>query len=103
MAEYHTIASRSEIPDGHALRVEIEDKIISVWNINGTLYAIDDICTHEEAYLSEGDLLPDCRVMCALHGAEFDLRTGQALCLPATRPVATYPVQIIEGAIQIEV
>jgi len=68
---------------------------IGVYNCGGELYALEDRCTHDDGKLCEGDWEPDeCRVICPRHGAHFDLRTGQALTLPAYIPVATYPVRV---------
>ena len=103
MAEFITVGVAGSITSGEALAVEVNDIAISIWNVNGQLFAINDICTHEEAYLSEGDMLDDYCVSCPLHGAEFDVRTGAARCLPATIPVATYPVRIEGNAIQVAV
>jgi 3-phenylpropionate/trans-cinnamate dioxygenase ferredoxin component len=103
MAEYITVAKVGDIFPGEALQVEVGDTLISIWNVKGTFYAIDDICTHEEAYLSEGELIDDCCAMCPLHGSEFDLATGAAKCLPATEPVRTYPVRVEGDEVQIAV
>ncbi len=103
MAEFVTVARVGEVPEGGALLVSVNGKEISLWNVKGTLYAIDDICTHEETNLSEGELVDECCVMCPLHGSEFDLATGAPRCLPATEPVATYVVRIDGDAIQIAV
>lgn len=101
MAEYTTVGRVDALPPGSIMRVQIDATEISIWNVDGTLYAIDDICSHEYANLSEGELVDNCCVMCPLHGAEFDLRTGAPRCLPATEPVATYPVRVEGEDIQI--
>ena len=101
MAEFVTVAPAASLPPGAVARVTLAEKEISIWNVGGDIYAIDDICTHEEANLSDGELVENCCVMCPLHGAEFDLRTGAARCLPATVAVATYPARILDGNIQL--
>ncbi len=65
---------------------------------DGTFYAIDDTCTHEEASLAEG-WVEDGEIECPLHSARFCLKTGAAMCLPATQPVRTYPVEVREDAV----
>ena len=75
---------------------DIEGEPILVANVNGKYYSIADTCSHAMAYLSEGELLEDCRVQCPDHAAIFDLRTGEALALPAVSPVEAYNV-IVEG------
>ena len=91
--EFVRVAAAGDIKPGKAIRVEIGEEPVAIFNVDGTLYAIGDTCTHEEASLSEGDVYGDC-VECPLHGAEFDLKTGQPRTLPAVVPVATYPVKV---------
>ncbi len=74
---------------------------IALFNCDGTYYAMDDTCTHEEASLSDG-WLEGTEITCPLHGAIFDVTTGAALCLPATTPVRTYPVHVEGDGIFIE-
>ena len=70
----------------------------------GELHAIEDRCSHDDGPLCEGEWDPDvCEVVCPRHGSRFDLRTGNALTLPAYLPVATYPVRVREdGMVVIE-
>jgi 3-phenylpropionate/trans-cinnamate dioxygenase ferredoxin component len=89
----HRICAKAELPPGKARR--LEDPPVAVFNINGELLAVGDICTHEGGPLSEGSLDGDT-VECPWHYACFSLRTGEALTLPATEPVPTYPV-IVQG------
>ena len=91
----------SEINENSVKKISIGDKDISIFNVEGKFYAIDDLCSHAEASLSEGEVY-DCKVECPLHGAEFDLNTGEAVTLPATKPVKTYPVYIEDGHLYIE-
>lgn len=65
-----------------------------VFNLDGELYALEDMCSHEEFELSAGEYRPeDATVECVLHGARFDIRDGRALCAPAYTPVAKFPVK----------
>ena len=57
------------------------------------VFAVEDICSHAAVALSEGEV-EDCTVECWLHGSRFDLRTGKPTGLPATEPVATFPVEV---------
>ncbi len=81
---------------------EINDKEIAIVNCDNAYYAIDDLCSHSEASLSDGEVY-DCKVECPLHGAEFDLTTGEAVTLPATKPVKTYPISIEDGYLFLEI
>ncbi len=103
METFQTVAHVGDVPPGKSLQVEVGDRLISLWNLNGTIYAIDDICTHEEEYLSEGEIVDNCCVECPKHGAVFDLATGAVKALPATEPVATYTVRIEGDEIQVAV
>jgi 3-phenylpropionate/trans-cinnamate dioxygenase ferredoxin component len=89
----HRVCSKSEIASGQVKR--IEDPAIAIFNVGGTLFAIKDVCTHDQAPLSEGQTDGET-VICPWHGACFSLRTGEALSLPATEAVETFPV-VLEG------
>ena len=65
------------------------------------VFAVQDLCTHAAVALSEGDV-EDCTVECWLHGSRFDLRTGKPTGLPATEPVATFPVEVRDGAVDVD-
>lgn len=68
---------------------------VGVYNLAGSLFALEDRCSHDEGPLCEGEHDADAGIaVCPRHGARFDIRSGRALTLPATRPVATYPVRI---------
>ncbi|MDP9381699.1 MAG: non-heme iron oxygenase ferredoxin subunit [Chloroflexota bacterium] len=95
MAEFHVVAKVGEIAPGEAKHVEIGDKEIGVYNLDGEYYAIGDVCTHAYAQLTDGDIYPeDGTVACPLHGAEFDIRTGKNLNFPAPTPVPTYVARV---------
>jgi 3-phenylpropionate/trans-cinnamate dioxygenase ferredoxin subunit len=98
------VAPASEIPPGHAARVEIDDHPIAIFNVGGTFYCLDDTCSHAEASLSDGDLdFERCAIECPLHGSAFDLRTGDAITLPATEPVAVHDIDVSEGQIRVRI
>ncbi len=80
--------------------VRIGRKRVAIFNVDGEIYATDDTCTHEEASLTEGELFGDI-VECPLHGAAFNVRTGEVEAFPAVVPLQTYAVQLEEGEIQV--
>ena len=84
------------------MRIEKDGKSICVAKIGDEVFAVDDTCTHSDASLSEGDIT-DFKIECWLHGAEFDLRTGQALTLPATQALETYAVKIDGNSVTVEI
>ena len=93
MAEFRRVASVGEIPPGEMKAVEVAGEPIALYNVEGEFFATCDTCSHEEASLAEG-WLDDDVVTCPSHGAEFNVRTGAVLALPATEPIATYPVHV---------
>jgi 3-phenylpropionate/trans-cinnamate dioxygenase ferredoxin component len=93
-----------ELPPGAKRVVAWEDLEIGVVNCGGDILAIEDRCSHDDGDLMEGDVDEEtCTVECPRHGSVFDLRTGQPLNLPAYIPIDTYPVQVADGVIKVEV
>ena len=86
----------SEIPENTMKSFDIDGEPVLVANVGGVFYSIADTCSHALAYLSEGELLENCQVQCPDHGAVFDLKTGEALALPAVAPVDTFKV-VVDG------
>jgi 3-phenylpropionate/trans-cinnamate dioxygenase ferredoxin subunit len=92
-----------ELPPGHVKVVHADTVSIGVYNLEGSYFALEDRCSHDDGPLCEGDWDPDEGVVvCPRHGANFDIRTGDALTLPAVTPVAVYPVQVVDGLITVE-
>ena len=95
VANWVDVAPATDIPPGHAARIEIDGVPVAIFNCDGAFYALDDTCSHAEASLSEGDLDPDvCAIECPLHGSRFDLHTGDPLTLPAVEPVNVHHVEV---------
>jgi len=85
--------SLSDLPEEGALRVVLDGVPICLARSHGEVFAVSDICSHADVSLAEGDV-EDGTVECWLHGSRFDLRTGAPTGLPATKPIATYPVTV---------
>ena len=100
MADFIAVAKVEEIPPGERLVVQIGRNWIVIFNVDGTLYALEDQCSHEEYPLSDGFIV-GCEIECAKHGARFDLRTGKNTAPPAFMPVRAYEVRIVDDDIQI--
>ena len=79
---------------------EVAGRFIAVYNVDGALYAIEDVCSHDGNPLAEGPR-EGLEVICPRHGARFCLRTGAALSPPAYEPVATFPVAVVDGRLRI--
>lgn len=99
-AEFLDIAPASELPSGERLFIEVEGKSIVILNIAGQFFAIADICTHDDGPLGDGDL-EGYNIVCPRHGGEFDIRTGQAVQMPAVVDIPAYPVKVVDGMIQL--
>lgn len=102
MSEFIKVATVEEIPLGGSKLVEVDYVRIALFNLEGTLYAIEDVCTHDGGPLVEGEVLEGCQVMCPRHGARFDIRTGEALSFPAFEATNTYEVKVDGDDVLIE-
>lgn len=100
--EYLDIGPASELPPGERLFVEIEGKQLVIFNIAGEYFSIADVCSHDDGPVGEGDL-EGYAITCPRHGAQFDVRTGQVLRMPAVVDIAAYPVRLVDGMIQLGV
>jgi 3-phenylpropionate/trans-cinnamate dioxygenase ferredoxin subunit len=92
---FESVAKIDEIPDGGMKQVVAHGDVIGLYRCGTEVFAISDYCSHEETFLTEGEF--DCdemEVECPLHGSRFDVRDGSVRILPATKPVASYPVKI---------
>jgi 3-phenylpropionate/trans-cinnamate dioxygenase ferredoxin component len=96
------VARADELPTGRAEVVSVGGRQIALCNVDGEIFAIDDVCTHDGGPLGEGELI-DHQIECPRHGALFDVRTGKAVTLPATVPVSTYPTRVTDGTIEVEI
>jgi 3-phenylpropionate/trans-cinnamate dioxygenase ferredoxin subunit len=94
MSNWSSVCLLSELPVGSIRKYEIDGEDIAVVNTAEGVFAVDDTCTHAEISLSEGEL-QGCKLECWMHGAAFDVRTGEALTPPAITPLKTYPVEIV--------
>lgn len=98
MPEFERVAAVSDIPPEGRLSILVDDLPSLLVRIGDEYFAIEDVCSHDGQPLTNGPL-KDCSIICPRHGARFDLRTGQPLCMPATEPIATFEVQVRDGEI----
>ncbi len=98
VSEAQKIANLSDVKPGKMFRATIDGQAILLANIDSEIFAIDDMCTHEDASLYRGALKGHC-VECPLHGSHFDFRTGKPDGNPATEAVKTYSVEIRDDEI----
>jgi nitrite reductase/ring-hydroxylating ferredoxin subunit len=96
------LCSAADVAPGAALKVEIEDLALAVFNVGGEFYVTDDACTHGPGSLSEGYIEDDV-VECNYHQGQFNIRTGEVVLPPCMVPVKTYPVTLVDDKVTIEV
>ena len=100
MARHH-VGKRSDIAPGTTRRVLVEGAEILLCNAGGTIYAIEDVCTHDGGPLEQGTLEGEC-IVCPRHGATFDVKTGDVVTLPAVVPLLTFDVTVEGDDIYVE-
>lgn len=99
MSSWVDVALQGELAPGTFRVVDVDGTQIVVFNIDGELYAIEDVCTHDGGQLTGGTVEGD-EIVCPRHGARFCIRTGAALTAPAYEPTAKFPVRIDNGIVQ---
>jgi NAD(P)H-dependent nitrite reductase small subunit len=99
-----TVAAPTDLPPGASLAVRVGDIPIALFNVSGTVHAIENVCPHAGAALDRGARTGLCReiVICPFHGWRFDVRTGRCLQVPS-ESVRTFPVRVLEGAIEVKI
>ena len=102
MEDFVRVAATKDIPPGDRILVELDGIRIAVFNLDGEYFAIEDVCTHDGGPLVEGEILEGGQVQCPRHGARFDIRTGEALSMPAFEPTPSYQVQVDGEDIYVE-
>jgi 3-phenylpropionate/trans-cinnamate dioxygenase ferredoxin component len=92
-----------QLKPGEALRLNLTPPV-ALYRLNDGYYATEDTCSHAQASLAAGDIdLDECTVECPYHASLFDIRTGQVLALPASKPIRTYPVKVVDDEVFVEV
>ncbi len=92
MAEYR-VAQIGEVVPGKTKIVQAGKKEVVLCNVEGVYYCVDNLCTHDEGPLGEGELMGDI-IECPRHGAQFNVKTGEVAAMPAVVPISTYPVKV---------
>ncbi|HPR64912.1 MAG TPA: non-heme iron oxygenase ferredoxin subunit [Thermoanaerobaculia bacterium] len=97
----HKVCSITDVPPGSKHRFQVDGEPVLIANIEGTFYAVSDTCSHADASLADG-IMEGTEVECPYHGARFDIRTGNALSLPAVSPIESFTVSVEGDEIYIE-
>lgn len=93
MSDFVAVANVADISDPGRLLVEVDERLVVILRVGEEYFAIDDVCTHDGGPLSDGEM-DDRTIACPRHGAKFDVRTGEAVTMPATQPTVAHKVRI---------
>jgi 3-phenylpropionate/trans-cinnamate dioxygenase ferredoxin component len=100
MNEFVAVASVAEFADPDRKLIEIGDRLVVLVHAGGQFFALDDVCTHDGGPLSDGEIDPTgCTIACPRHGAKFDLKTGAAKTMPATKATVAHAVKVEDGRV----
>jgi 3-phenylpropionate/trans-cinnamate dioxygenase ferredoxin subunit len=95
MTDFVPVAKLSDIPEPGKMLVEVGERLVVLIRAAGHFYALDDVCTHDGGPLSDGPLDPNSgTIACPRHGAKFDIKTGAAVTMPATKPTKVHEVRV---------
>lgn len=101
-AEWHQVATLDDLDPDYPHRVVVARTEVALYIVEGTVYATADVCSHAYARLSNGHV-EGFQVFCPVHQASFDIRTGEATAQPADDPIPTYPVEVRDRSIYVQV
>jgi nitrite reductase/ring-hydroxylating ferredoxin subunit len=97
---WQEVAKVDDLAPGQMMYVEVGEDPVVLINLDGEFFALSDICTHQDASLSDGEIVGD-EIECPLHGGAFEIRTGQPASFPVVVPVETYQVRVIGETVQV--
>lgn len=99
---FRRVADVSEIRPGAARVFDVGNREIAVCNVDGELYAIDNVCSHDEGSLDQGEVI-GCEIECPKHGARFDVRNGKVTAPPAFLTLDVFPVRVVGSEVEVDV
>ena len=98
--EWIDVGAAAELSAGAITYVDVRGTPMALCHVDGELYAVGNVCTHDNGSLS-GGALDGYQIECPRHGARFDVRNGQVICLPAAAPIPTYAVKQEDGRVKV--
>lgn len=102
MGDFVKVAKTTDILPGTAKSYIVENEVVAIFNVNNNFYALRDQCSHMDLPISDG-IIENGVVTCAYHGAEFDIKSGDALCMPAIYPVEPFEIKIEQEDIYVSI
>ncbi len=93
MSDFIRVCSVTDVPDPGKAVFEVDDRFVIVFHLDGDFFALDDCCTHDGSPLGDG-LVEGFQIICPRHGARFDIRTGQAMTMPAVHATGSHEVKV---------
>ena len=100
-SDFFPVCKVADLPDPGKAVFEVGDRLVALFHVSGTFCALDDLCTHDGGPLAEGRLEGHA-IVCPRHGAKFDIRTGEALSMPATHATVAHQVQVRDGTVYVK-
>ena len=100
MSNFHFVCDRDSIRPNAPKTFEVDDRFVVLVDLDGDLYCIEDLCTHDGGTLGDGELDGNCLV-CPRHGAKFDVRNGRAMCMPATEDTPSHSLKVEDGKVYV--
>ena len=102
MSEFLKAAVLSELSPGEKILVEVDERLVILFQVGEEYFCLDDVCTHDGGTLSDG-VFDGAEIACPRHGAKFDVRCGKALCMPATQPTGSHEVKVEGDSIYVKI
>jgi 3-phenylpropionate/trans-cinnamate dioxygenase ferredoxin component len=99
---FHFVCNLNQLTTNVPFSTEVDDRFVMLTLIDGEVYCIEDVCTHDGGTLGDGEISDHC-IACPRHGAKFDLRTGDALTMPATEPTPAFETKIEDGKVYVKI
>lgn len=100
MTDWIDVIDENALADGENVIVDVDGTEVAVFKVDGEFFAIEDVCTHDGAEIASGELIGD-EVVCPRHGARFCVKTGAVKSAPAYEDIASFPVRIEKGKVQV--
>ncbi|MDD2737943.1 MAG: non-heme iron oxygenase ferredoxin subunit [Methylomonas lenta] len=101
MSDWIDVVADSALADGEHVVVDVDGYDVAIFKIDGQCYGIEDVCTHDGAEIASGELDGD-EIICPRHGARFCVKTGEVKSPPAYEDIATFPIRLVEGRVQVK-